>query len=72
MTPVDTDSADTVRPAVKAPRTEAEDKAFKRELVALIPHLRAFARTLTGFRLGNPAAGDSFAAVARSSACQQS
>jgi RNA polymerase sigma-70 factor (ECF subfamily) len=26
----------------------ARDMAFKRELVALIPHLRAFARTLTG------------------------
>ena len=26
----------------------ADDEAFKRELVTLIPHLRAFARTLTG------------------------
>ena len=26
----------------------ADDNAFKTELVALIPHLRAFARTLTG------------------------
>jgi RNA polymerase sigma-70 factor (ECF subfamily) len=35
---------------VRAARTEdpARDRAFKRELVALIPHLRAFARTLTG------------------------
>jgi RNA polymerase sigma-70 factor (ECF subfamily) len=37
--------------------TEAEDKAFKRELVALIPHLRAFARTLAG----DPAAADDLA-----------
>ena len=29
-------------------RSEEDDKAFKKELVALIPHLRAFARTLTG------------------------
>ena len=29
-------------------RTAAEDAAFKRELVQLIPHLRAFARTLCG------------------------
>jgi RNA polymerase sigma-70 factor (ECF subfamily) len=26
----------------------ADDEGFKRELVLLIPHLRAFARTLTG------------------------
>jgi RNA polymerase sigma-70 factor (ECF subfamily) len=34
----------------KAPAVAAADPrdAFKRELVALIPHLRAFARTLTG------------------------
>ncbi len=32
--------------APKPPSTD--DKAFKAELVALIPHLRAFARTLTG------------------------
>ncbi len=32
-----------------APMTDAEsEKVFKRELVALIPHLRAFARTLAG------------------------
>ena len=35
----------------------ARDKAFKRELVALIPHLRAFARTLTG----DPTAADDLA-----------
>lgn len=29
-------------------RTEAEDRAFQRDLVQLIPHLRAFARTLCG------------------------
>ena len=28
----------------------ADDEGFKRELVQLIPHLRAFARTLTGAR----------------------
>jgi RNA polymerase sigma-70 factor (ECF subfamily) len=33
------------------------DKAFKRELVGLIPHLRAFARTLCG----DPAAADDLA-----------
>ena len=42
-----------VRPA----RTEAEDTAFKRELVKLIPHLRAFARTLCG----DPTAADDLA-----------
>jgi len=35
-------------PKVRPPRTAAEDAAFKRELVQLIPHLRAFARTLCG------------------------
>jgi RNA polymerase sigma-70 factor (ECF subfamily) len=35
-------------PKVRPPRTVAEDTAFKRELVQLIPHLRAFARTLCG------------------------
>lgn len=29
-------------------RSEQDDVAFKKELVGLIPHLRAFARTLTG------------------------
>jgi RNA polymerase sigma-70 factor (ECF subfamily) len=32
----------------RPPRTAAEDNAFKDELVTLIPHLRAFARTLCG------------------------
>src|SRR5450432_743241 len=36
------------------PATPARDAAFKRGLVALIPHLRAFARTLTG----DPTAAD--------------
>jgi RNA polymerase sigma-70 factor, ECF subfamily len=35
----------------------ARDRAFKSELVALIPHLRAFARTLTG----DPTAADDLA-----------
>ena len=35
----------------------ADDAAFKRELVVLIPHLRAFARTLTG----DPTAADDLA-----------
>ncbi len=42
---------------VREPRTAAADEAFKRELVALIPHLRAFARTLSG----NPTAADDLA-----------
>jgi RNA polymerase sigma-70 factor (ECF subfamily) len=37
--------------------TPETDEAFKRELVGLIPHLRAFARTLTG----DPAAADDLA-----------
>ena len=41
----------------RAPRTAAEDDAFKRELVQLIPHLRAFARTLCG----EPASADDLA-----------
>ena len=40
-----------------APRSGAEDEAFKKELVQLIPHLRAFARTLCG----DPAAADDLA-----------
>src|SRR6201996_4577311 len=32
----------------RPPRTAADDLAFKKELVQLIPHLRAFARTLCG------------------------
>ena len=38
----------------------ATDEAFKRELVQLIPHLRAFARTLTG----DPASADDLAQAA--------
>src|ERR1700749_3036019 len=34
--------------AARPVRSGAGDEAFKRELVALIPHLRAFARTLCG------------------------
>ena len=41
----------------RPPRSEAEDEAFKNELVQLIPHLRAFARTLCG----DPAAADDLA-----------
>lgn len=41
----------------RPPRTEADDNAFKRELVQLIPHLRAFARTLAG----DPASADDLA-----------
>src|ERR1700756_4851655 len=40
-----------------AARQPADDNAFKRELVQLIPHLRAFARTLCG----DPAAADDLA-----------
>jgi RNA polymerase sigma-70 factor (ECF subfamily) len=43
-----------VKDAANDPKVEA---AFKRELVALIPHLRAFARTLAG----DPAAADDLA-----------
>ena len=45
--------------APRAARTDdpARDAAFKRELVVLIPHLRAFARTLTG----DPTAADDLA-----------
>ena len=44
-------------PKVRPPRTAAEDAAFKTELVQLIPHLRAFARTLCG----NPTEADDLA-----------
>jgi RNA polymerase sigma-70 factor (ECF subfamily) len=44
-------------PAVRPARSSADDEAFKRELVQLIPHLRAFARTLCG----DPAAADDLA-----------
>ena len=43
--------------AKHADRDPADDKAFKLELVPLIPHLRAFARTLTG----DPTAADDLA-----------
>jgi RNA polymerase sigma-70 factor (ECF subfamily) len=36
------------RPPAADPADRAREDAFKRELVALIPHLRAFARTLSG------------------------
>src|ERR1700739_3843183 len=39
------------------PRTAAADNDFKRELVAVIPHLRAFARSLCG----DPTAADDLA-----------
>jgi RNA polymerase sigma-70 factor (ECF subfamily) len=38
-------------------RAKGAEEAFKRELVGLIPHLRAFARTLTG----DPASADDLA-----------
>jgi RNA polymerase sigma-70 factor (ECF subfamily) len=41
----------------RPPRDSAVDEAFKRELVKLIPHLRAFARTLAG----EPAGADDLA-----------
>jgi RNA polymerase sigma-70 factor (ECF subfamily) len=44
------------KPAPPKPDS-ADDGAFKRELVTLIPHLRAFARTLTG----DPTAADDLA-----------
>ena len=43
--------------AARPPRSAADDEAFKRELVQLIPHLRAFARTFCG----DPAAVDDLA-----------
>src|SRR5471030_804243 len=46
-----------VRQSAARPTDPARDAAFKRELVALIPHLRAFARTLTG----DPTAADDLA-----------
>lgn len=42
---------------IRPPRSAADDEAFKRELVKLIPHLRAFARTLAG----DPASADDLA-----------
>jgi RNA polymerase sigma-70 factor (ECF subfamily) len=43
--------------ALATDETEIRDLAFKRELVGLIPHLRAFARTLCG----DPTAADDLA-----------
>ncbi len=43
--------------AIRADRSVEDDAAFKTELVKLIPHLRAFARTLTG----DPTAADDLA-----------
>src|SRR3569833_2729428 len=51
-----TDEVQQVREQVRE-RAPADDEAFKRELVQLIPHLRAFARTLCG----DPAAADDLA-----------
>jgi RNA polymerase sigma-70 factor (ECF subfamily) len=45
------------RDSARPERDPAEDEAFKRELVTLIPHLRAFARTLAG----DPASADDLA-----------
>jgi len=47
----------TDEPKIRPPRSAADDEAFKRELVKLIPHLRAFARTLAG----EPAGADDLA-----------
>jgi RNA polymerase sigma-70 factor (ECF subfamily) len=44
-------------PANRPSRSGTDDEGFKRELVQLIPHLRAFARTLCG----DPAAADDLA-----------
>jgi len=48
---------DTEAQVGRSPFDPPRDNAFKRELVALIPHLRAFARTLTG----DPTAADDLA-----------
>jgi RNA polymerase sigma-70 factor (ECF subfamily) len=47
----------TTVPRADRPDDPARDRAFKGDLVALIPHLRAFARTLTG----DPTAADDLA-----------
>jgi RNA polymerase sigma-70 factor (ECF subfamily) len=47
----------SVEPAARPSRSGSDDEGFKRELVQLIPHLRAFARTLCG----DPAAADDLA-----------
>ena len=38
----------SAEPATRPSRSGTDDEGFKRELVVLIPHLRAFARTLCG------------------------
>ncbi len=48
---------DTETQVGRSPFDPPRDNAFKRELVTLIPHLRAFARTLTG----DPTAADDLA-----------
>jgi len=45
------------RDAPRSDRESKDDEAFKRELVTLIPHLRAFARTLAG----DPSSADDLA-----------
>jgi RNA polymerase sigma-70 factor (ECF subfamily) len=40
--------APTTAPTTRPSRSSTDDEGFKRELVQLIPHLRAFARTLCG------------------------
>jgi RNA polymerase sigma-70 factor, ECF subfamily len=47
----------SAEPATRPSRAGTDDEGFKRELVQLIPHLRAFARTLCG----DPAAADDLA-----------
>jgi RNA polymerase sigma-70 factor (ECF subfamily) len=49
--------SDTEAQVGRSPFDPPRDKAFKQELVTLIPHLRAFARTLTG----DPTAADDLA-----------
>jgi len=49
--------ADDQTTGSRAARDEDRDNIFKKELVTLIPHLRAFARTLTG----DPTAADDLA-----------
>src|SRR5580693_1273260 len=52
------DGETTANPSgVRPSRSGTDDEGFKRELVQLIPHLRAFARTLCG----DPAAADDLA-----------
>ena len=49
----------------RSPFDPARDGTFKKELVTLIPHLRAFARTLTG----DPTAADDLAQDAMPASC---